>query len=198
MTARWPDPDHMIIDHYLASLGLRSMKSRACYRQVLHGFQDVAERHSELGQDVLVAWLRVSAECRAASTLLHRTRIVDRFLDHLLKTEAIDRNPVTILREACNIKQCMPVWPRSGVAQSGTGPCRVAPASTVRQRAGRGYGSARRADAEPGIQIQFAVCAVVEVRPVPAAAPGAPGTADRGDTRPLGGGEIHAQSRRRM
>lgn len=110
MTARWPDPDHMIIDHYLASLGLRSMKSRACYRQVLHGFQDVAERHSELGQDVLVAWLRVSAECRAASTLLHRTRIVDRFLDHLLKTEAIDRNPVTILREACNIKQCMPVW----------------------------------------------------------------------------------------
>lgn len=110
MTARWPDPDRTTIGHYLASLDLRSMKSRACYRQVLHGFQDVVERHGELGQDVLVAWLRVSAECRAATTLLHRTRIVDRFLDHLLKTEAIDRNPVTALREACNIKQCMPVW----------------------------------------------------------------------------------------
>ncbi len=54
--------------------------------------------------------LRVSSECWAATTLLHRTRIVDRFLDHLLKTEAIDCNPVTALREACNIKLCMPVW----------------------------------------------------------------------------------------
>lgn len=44
------------------------------------------------------------------TTLLHRTRIIDRFLDHLLETGAIDRNPVTVLREACNIKQCMPVW----------------------------------------------------------------------------------------
>jgi integrase len=44
------------------------------------------------------------------ATLLHRTRIVDRFLDHLVKTKAIDRNPVTTLREACNIKQSMPVW----------------------------------------------------------------------------------------
>ncbi|MER8760521.1 hypothetical protein NKH69_33955 [Mesorhizobium sp. M0976] len=110
MTARWPDPDRTTIGRYLASLDLRSIKSRACYRQVLHGFQDVVERHSELGQDVVVAWLEVSAECRAATTLLHRTRIIDRFLDHLLKAGAIDRNPITTLREACNIKQCMPVW----------------------------------------------------------------------------------------
>ncbi|WP_291730938.1 hypothetical protein [Leisingera sp. F5] len=75
------------------------MKSRACYRQSLHGFQDVAEHHCELGQDVPVAWLLVSAECRAATTLLHRARIVDRFLNHLLKTEVIDRNPVTTLRD---------------------------------------------------------------------------------------------------
>ena len=74
MTAPWPDPDRMIIDQYFASLGLRSMKSRACYRQVSHGFQDVAEHHSEIGQDVLVAWSRVSVECWAASTLMHRTR----------------------------------------------------------------------------------------------------------------------------
>lgn len=110
MTARWPDTERMIIDHYLARLGLRSIKSRTCYRQVLHGFQDVVERHSELGQDVLVAWLRVSAECWSTTTLLHRTRIVDRFLDHLLENEAIDRNPVITLRETCNIKQCMPIW----------------------------------------------------------------------------------------
>jgi integrase/recombinase XerD len=110
MTARWPDPDRTTIGHYLASLDLRSMKSRTCYRQILHGFQDVVERHAELGQDVLVAWLRASAEGWAATTLLHRTRIIDRFLDHLLKAGAIDRNLITALCEVCNIKQCMPVW----------------------------------------------------------------------------------------
>jgi integrase len=41
---------------------------------------------------------------------LHRTRIIDRFLDHLLETGAIERHPVVILRDECNIKQCMPVW----------------------------------------------------------------------------------------
>ena len=150
MTARWPDPDRMTIDHYLASLGLRSMKSRACYRQVLHSFQDVAERHCELGEDVLIAWLRVSAECWAATTLLHRTRIIDRFLDHLVKTEAIDRNPVTALREACNINQCMPVWRALAARNPEKALAELPPAPAVRQRAGRGFGGARRADAEPG------------------------------------------------
>ena len=46
MTARWPDPDRSIIDHYLAGLGLRSMKSRTCYRQVLQGFQNIAESYA--------------------------------------------------------------------------------------------------------------------------------------------------------
>jgi integrase len=110
MTARWPDPDRANIGRYVASLNLRSMKSRTCYRQVLYGFQDVVERHSKLDQEVLIAWLRISAECWAAMTRLHRTRIIDRFLDHLLKVGAIDRNPVAALREACNIKQCMPIW----------------------------------------------------------------------------------------
>ena len=110
MTARWPDPDRTTIGRYLASLDLCSIKSQTCYRQVLHGFQDVVERHSKLDQDVLIAWLRVSAECWAATTRLHRTRIIDRFLDHLLKVGAVDSNPITVLRDACNIKQCMPVW----------------------------------------------------------------------------------------
>jgi len=110
MTARWPDPDRVTIGRYVASLDLRSMESQTCYRQVLHSFQDVAERHKVLGQEVLLAWLRESAIRRASSTLLHRTRIIDRFLDHLLKTGAIERNPVEALRDECNIKQCMPIW----------------------------------------------------------------------------------------
>lgn len=106
----WPDPERMMIARYLAGFGLRSTNSRTYYKQVLHSFQDVAERHAELGQGVLVTWLRASSDRWAATTLLHRTRIIDRFLDHLVQTGAIERNPVAALREACNIKQCMPVW----------------------------------------------------------------------------------------
>jgi hypothetical protein len=43
MTVRWPDPDRAYIGHYVASLDLRNIKSRTCYRQVLHGFQDVVD-----------------------------------------------------------------------------------------------------------------------------------------------------------
>jgi integrase len=110
MTVRWPDPDRAYVGRYVASLDLRSIKSRTCYRQVLHGFQDVVERHEALDQQVLLAWLRQSSDRWTATTLLHRTRIIDRFLDHLLETAAIDHNPVEALREACHIKQCMPVW----------------------------------------------------------------------------------------
>ena len=110
MTARWPDPDRAIIGRHVASLDLRSMKSRTCYRHVLHGFQDVAERYEALDQEVLLAWLRESAIRRAASTLLHRTRIIDRFLERLVEIGAIQGNPVAALRDECNIKQCMPIW----------------------------------------------------------------------------------------
>ena len=99
-----------MIARYLAGLGLRTPNSRIYYRQALNSFQDVAERHAKLGKDMLVAWLQASSGRWAATTRLHRTRIIDRFLDHLLETGAIERNPVTALREACNIKQCMPVW----------------------------------------------------------------------------------------
>ena len=106
----WPDPERLLIARYLADLGLRSKNSRTYYKQVLHSFQDVAARHTELGQDVLVAWLRAWSDRWTATTLLHRTRIIDRFLDHLVQTGAIHRNPVVVLRKECNVKQCKPVW----------------------------------------------------------------------------------------
>ena len=45
----WPDPERLLIARYLADLGLRSKNSRTYYKQVLHSFQDVAARHTELG-----------------------------------------------------------------------------------------------------------------------------------------------------
>jgi len=107
---RWPDSERLLIARYLAGLGLRSSNSRTYYKQALHSFQDVAERHAELGKDMLAAWLRASSERWAATTLLNRARVIDRFLDHLLEIRAIERNPITTLREACNIEQCIPIW----------------------------------------------------------------------------------------
>ncbi len=106
----WPDPERLSITRYLAGLDLRSPNSRAYYKQALHGFQDVAERHSELGKDTLVAWLKDSSECWAATTVVHRTRVIDRFLNHLLNAGAIDCNPIAALCEAGNILHRRPVW----------------------------------------------------------------------------------------
>ncbi|RUX17531.1 integrase [Mesorhizobium sp. M2A.F.Ca.ET.042.01.1.1] len=106
----WPDPERQLIARYIAGLNLRTTNSPIYYRQALNIFQDVAERNTKLDKDMLVAWLHVSPGRWASTTRLHRTRIIDRFLDHLEDTGAIERNPVTVLREACNIKQCMPVW----------------------------------------------------------------------------------------
>jgi len=106
---KWPDPERKLIARYVASLNLRTTNSPIYYRQALNTFQDVAECHSTLDKNMLVAWLRV-APGRAPATRLNRTRIIDRFLDHLEETGAIERNPITALREACNIKQCLPVW----------------------------------------------------------------------------------------
>ncbi|MCH4538518.1 MULTISPECIES: tyrosine-type recombinase/integrase [Hyphomicrobiales] len=106
----WPDPDRKLIARYIAGLNLRTTQSPIYYKQALNIFQDVAERHGKLDKDMLVAWLHVSPGRWASTTRLHRTRIIDRFLDHLEETGAIERNPVASLREACNIKQCKPVW----------------------------------------------------------------------------------------
>ena len=89
MTVRWPDPDRAYVGRYVASLDLRSVKSRTCYRQVLHGFQDVVERHEALDQRVLLAWLRQSSDRWAAATLLHRTRIIDRFHASLARIDIV-------------------------------------------------------------------------------------------------------------
>ncbi len=106
----WPDPERKLIARYIAGLNLRTTQSPIYYKQALNIFQEVAERHGKLDKDMLVAWLHVLPGRWASTTRLHRTRIIDRFLDHLEESVAIERNPVASLCEACNIKQCKPVW----------------------------------------------------------------------------------------
>ena len=109
MTA-WTDPDRAIVARYLGKLRLRSANSRTYYRQVLYGFQDVAERHLAIDRQTLEDWLRESGAHWHPSTLLHRARIVGRFLDHLVGLGLITSNPIVALRSEYSVKQSRPIW----------------------------------------------------------------------------------------
>lgn len=106
----WPDPDRTIITRYLANLRLRSVTSRIYYRQALHSFQDVVERHPGLDHQTLQRWLQENATRWRPSTLLGHARIVDRFLDHLVGLELIAENPIVELRGEYSVKQSRPIW----------------------------------------------------------------------------------------
>ena len=109
MTA-WPDSDRVLIARYLGTLRLRSANSRTYYRQVLHGFQDVAERYTQMDRRAIETWLQEWGACWHPPTLLHRARIVDRFLDHLVEMHAIAHNPIAVLRREYSVKQSNPIW----------------------------------------------------------------------------------------
>jgi integrase/recombinase XerD len=98
----WPDTDGSTITRYLGQLRLRHRISPIYYRQTLRSFQEVVVRcqcpPSKVSRDTLEAWLCERATHWSASTRLHRARIVNRFLDFLVKEKLISNNPVADLR----------------------------------------------------------------------------------------------------
>jgi integrase/recombinase XerD len=96
----WPDTDGSTITRYLGQLRLRYRISPIYYRQALRSFQEVVVRSqcppSQVSRDAVEAWLRERAARWSASTLLHRARIVNRFLDFLVQEELIAsiRSPI--------------------------------------------------------------------------------------------------------
>jgi hypothetical protein len=108
MTA-WIDPDRKIVSRYLGQLRLGS-NARSVYTQVLHDFQAVAERRRTIDRKTLEAWLREWSAHWQSTTLLHRARIVDRFLDHLVELNLITSNPIAVLRSELSVKQSRPMW----------------------------------------------------------------------------------------
>jgi len=101
----WPDTDGSAISRYLSQLRLRCPLSPIYYRQALRSFQDVVIQHqSHVNRYVLVAWLRERSGQWPVQTLLHRARIVDRFLDYLSQNKLIDSNPIADLRAEYCVK----------------------------------------------------------------------------------------------
>ncbi|SDO44930.1 Phage integrase family protein [Filomicrobium insigne] len=108
MTSR-PYTDRGIVSCYLGQLRL-SPHARSVYAQVLHDFQAVAERRRTVDRTTLEEWLRDWGAHWQQTTLLHRARIVDRFLDHLVELKLITSNPIAVLRSELSVKQSRPIW----------------------------------------------------------------------------------------
>jgi integrase/recombinase XerD len=103
----WPDTDGGTITRYLRQLRLRCPISPIYYRQALQSFQVVIQQQpppSQVSRDALEAWLRERAVHWPVSTLLHRARIVNRFLDFLVQEGLIASNPVADLRAEYCVK----------------------------------------------------------------------------------------------
>lgn len=104
----WSDMESGVIDRYLSQLRLRSPTSPIYYRQALHSFQEIVARHqcpsAQVSRKILETWLRERAMHWPKSTLLHRARIVNSFLDFLRREGLIAKNPVADLRAAYCVK----------------------------------------------------------------------------------------------
>ena len=98
----WPDTNGSAIGRYLRQLRLRNPKTPTIYRSILRGFQDIVAQHqrspSRVSRHVLEVWLRERSAEWAASTVLHRACIIDRFLDFLVRDGSIASNPLAELR----------------------------------------------------------------------------------------------------
>lgn len=110
----WPDVDGSTITRYLAQLRLRCATTPIYYRQALSSFQEIAARHQGssaqiVSREILEKWLHERAKHWPRSTLLHRARIVNRFLDFLVDEGLIVSNPVAELRAECCVKSSQPI-----------------------------------------------------------------------------------------
>lgn len=108
----WPDTDDGNINRHLQQLQLRCPRTLIVYRCILVGFQRFVIKHKcepSVGQPTIEAWLHDRATQWPMHLVLHRTRIVDRFLDFLASEGVIPTNPLFQLRVRYGQRTSMPV-----------------------------------------------------------------------------------------
>ena len=153
-------------------------------------------RYPAIDRQTLEVWLREWGTCWHPSTLLHRARIVDRFLDHLVEMKMIASNPIAMLRGEYSVKQSRPIWQALASSMPDQALAALRRPETVRQRVGRAHARSCRADARPGIPVHDTDRMVPAVRPIPSGSSGTCMRTGRGHAGTMGGGQAHPQSRR--
>ena len=82
----WPADNSDAIERHIQQLRPRNRGTFRVYRCILLGFQQFVQQCDDsaaFGQVTIEAWLHNLAKCWSMHLVLHRARIVDRFLDFL-------------------------------------------------------------------------------------------------------------------
>ena len=98
---RWPDSDGAAFRQYVRGLTLRTPMAARVYHCILRGFQRFVSDHhsaSPVSQASVTAWLQDRITAWPLSLVMHRARLVDRFLDWLVSGGYIGVNPLAQLR----------------------------------------------------------------------------------------------------
>jgi integrase/recombinase XerD len=98
----WLNRDGLMSRRYVQQLGLRSPISIQVYRSVLDSFCRFVEERSAsnpLSLEVIREWLCDREMGPPAHLVLHRARLVDRFLDWMVATVFLPSNPIADLRK---------------------------------------------------------------------------------------------------
>lgn len=98
----WLNRGGLMSRRYVQQLGLRSPISIQVYRSVLDTFCRFVEKRSAstpLSLEVIQEWLSDREMALSAHLVLHRARLVDRFLDWMVATGSLPSNPIAVLRK---------------------------------------------------------------------------------------------------
>ncbi len=89
------------INRHLQKMSFRSSRTPNVYRCILRAFQRFVKEHPyeiQIGRVTLAAWLHDRAANWPMHLVIHRARIIDRFLDFLAEEGSISENPFSQLR----------------------------------------------------------------------------------------------------
>ena len=83
----WPDSDGALFRQYVQGLGLRTPMAARVYRCILRRFQRFVSDYDPafpVSQASLTAWIQDRITVWPLHLVVHRARLVDRFLDWLV------------------------------------------------------------------------------------------------------------------
>ena len=98
---KWPDSNGAVFRLYVQGLGLRTAMAARVYHCILRGFQYFVSAYDSAcpaSQASLTAWIQDRIAVWPLHLVIHRARLVDRFLDWLLRGNHITENPLAKLR----------------------------------------------------------------------------------------------------
>lgn len=108
----WPDDDGDAVNRHLQQLHPRNRVTANVYRCILLGFQHFVKRYrsdTSVNRAIIESWLHERATRWPTHLVLHRARVVDRFLDFLASEESIAGNPLAQLRVCYGQRTTAPI-----------------------------------------------------------------------------------------